>query len=96
MLFYSIIVFNHAIAALPSVTSTPESDSQGFNVGFSEVWPEYLSCIYSNSHFNRLKWDYDLSVRSGFKGEDYGKGRWTQTQLHKEGKGMGNKRWAFI
>ena len=22
-------------------------------------------------------------VRSGFKGEDYGKGRWTQTQLNR-------------
>ena len=32
----------------------------------------------------------------GFKGEDYGKGRWIQTQLHTEGKDMGKWKASFI
>ena len=31
----------------------------------------------------------------GFKGENFGKGRWTQTQLHRR-QDRGNKRRAFI
>ena len=35
-------------------------------------------------------------VRLGFKGENYGRGRWTQTQLHTGGKIRRNKRRALM
>ena len=64
-----------------------------FTAFFYLVWPALFQVTmverrsYGSSTTSRLGW--------WFKGENYGKGRWTQTQLHMR-QDKGNKRRAFI